>query len=105
VNGYKIAIYVDAAGKPSHAAKQTGDGAWSSKIGDWEDIEHKLLSSLEDKPDTRSAYGKSAHYMKRPRKAPAATAAPSAVESAAEPLPPSEATATAEPPETQPPPA
>jgi len=46
--GYeKIAIYVDKLGEPQHAARQLPDGTWTSKIGDWEDISHDTLESLE----------------------------------------------------------
>ena len=37
----KVAIFCkDDA--PTHAAKQLPSGRWSSKLGDWEDIEHTL---------------------------------------------------------------
>ena len=42
----KIALYVDADGKPAHAAKQLSSGSWTSKLGEWEDIEHKTLDSI-----------------------------------------------------------
>ncbi len=62
--GYeKIAIYVDDAGAPSHAARQTTSGKWTSKIGELEDIEHSSLSDLEGE-----AYGRVAQIMKRLRK-------------------------------------
>jgi hypothetical protein len=57
----KIAIYVDEKGEPTHAAKQLPNGRWSSKLGDWEDIEHGTLESLEGK----GAYGRVAQIMKR----------------------------------------
>lgn len=43
----KIAIYVDADGAPSHVARQTGSGTWTSKLGVSCDIEHETLDSLE----------------------------------------------------------
>jgi len=56
----KVAIYAD--GKvPTHAAKQLADGRWISKLGDWEDIEHDTLESLEGRP----FYGKVALVMQR----------------------------------------
>lgn len=58
----KIAIYVDDSGDPSHAARQTSSGKWTSKIGELEDIEHGSLSDLEGE-----AYGTVAQIMKRPR--------------------------------------
>ena len=44
----KISVYVGHDGKPSHAAKQLPSGAWSSKLGEWEDIEHDTLDALAD---------------------------------------------------------
>ncbi len=59
--GYqKIAIYVDADGLPCHAARQTAEGKWTSKIGELEDIEHGTLESLEGE-----AYGTVVQIMKR----------------------------------------
>jgi hypothetical protein len=39
----KVAIYIDAAGTPTHAALQLRDGRWTSKMGGFEDIEHSTL--------------------------------------------------------------
>jgi hypothetical protein len=66
----KIAIYVDADGIPSHAARQLADGSWTSKLGDWEDIRHQTLEALEtgDQEEHQGlAYGKVAIFMGRPR--------------------------------------
>lgn len=61
--GYeKVAIYVDDQGRPTHAARQTESGAWCSKLGDFEDIEHETLGGLED-----SDYGHVAKVLKRTR--------------------------------------
>jgi len=43
----KIAIYaredsINDAGQPTHAARQLPNGKWTSKIGEFEDIEHEL---------------------------------------------------------------
>ncbi len=38
----KVALFVDAAGMPTHAARQVNSGAWTSKLGNSEDIEHEL---------------------------------------------------------------
>jgi len=38
----KIAIFVDASGTPTHAARQLPNGRWTSKCGSLEDIEHEL---------------------------------------------------------------
>ncbi len=42
----KIAIYT-VNGEFSHVARQLEAGHWSSKLGEWEDIEHSMLSDLE----------------------------------------------------------
>ena len=38
----KIALFADSAGVPTHAARQFPSGAWTSKLGYAEDIEHEL---------------------------------------------------------------
>jgi len=42
----KIAIYVNAAGKPTHVARQLSSGRWTSKLGRLEDIEPMTPESL-----------------------------------------------------------
>ena len=45
--GYqKIAIYADSNGKPTHIARQLENGKWTSKLGQYEDIEHENLPGL-----------------------------------------------------------
>ena len=44
----KVAIYVDDAGRPTHAARQLPSRKWTSKLGRAEDIEHDSLH--EDYP-------------------------------------------------------
>src|SRR5437016_6126236 len=40
--GYeKVALFA-LAGAPKHAARQLPNGRWTSKLGEWEDIEHAL---------------------------------------------------------------
>jgi len=56
----KIAIYANATGDATHVAKQTESGRWSSKLGDWEDIEHNTLAALEGE-----FYGKAVQFLKR----------------------------------------
>ena len=56
----KLALYVDADGSPTHAARQLPNGAWTSKIGDHEDIEHFTLECLND-----GIYGRPALYMRK----------------------------------------
>lgn len=38
----KVALYVGADGRPTHAARQLPDGDWTSKLGQWVDIRHAL---------------------------------------------------------------
>jgi len=67
----KIAVYVDADGTPTHAARQLPNGSWTSKLGDWEDIQHQTLEALEtgeDEAHQGLAYGKVAVFMARPRR-------------------------------------
>lgn len=61
----KIALYADASGVPTHAARQLATGRWTSKLGEWEDIEHDRLEALEDLHDTGLGYGRVACIMKR----------------------------------------
>jgi len=49
----KVAIYCDAAGFPTHAAKQLIGDWWESKLGQWERVVHKGTGALEG-----TAYGK-----------------------------------------------
>lgn len=60
----KIALYVDGSGVPTHAARQLASGVWASKLGTWEDIEHRTLVALGG-PDL--AYGTVAVILRRPR--------------------------------------
>jgi hypothetical protein len=67
--GYqKIAIYVNAIGKPKHAAVQLpGSDEWSSKLGEeGVDISHKTLKALEDAGGGKPLYGKASCFLKRP---------------------------------------
>lgn len=59
----KVAIYVDGSGDPSHVARQTEDGSWTSKLGKGFDIRHETLDSLENEE-----YGKATVIMRRPCK-------------------------------------
>ncbi len=66
IDGFeKVVIYVDAEGTPSHAAKQTEGGRWTSKLGEWEDIEHQTLEDLTGGADGRPGYGKPVKYLIR----------------------------------------
>jgi Asp-tRNA(Asn)/Glu-tRNA(Gln) amidotransferase B subunit len=57
----KIALFVGLDKEVTHAARQLPSGAWTSKLGDWEDIEHKTLSGLES-----ACYGRVARILRRP---------------------------------------
>lgn len=56
----KIVLYADSDRTPTHAAKQLPNGHWTSKLGDFEDIEHDTLDCVEG-----PVYGKPAVYLKR----------------------------------------
>jgi hypothetical protein len=60
----KIALFADARGCPTHAARQLSSGRWTSKLGQLEDIEHDLRD-LEG-----TEYGVVALLMKRPSSSP-----------------------------------
>jgi phenylalanyl-tRNA synthetase alpha subunit len=58
--GYqKIAIYT-LNNKPTHVARQLSDGTWTSKLGQYEDIQHHTLEGLEGEK-----YGTVTIVMKR----------------------------------------
>jgi hypothetical protein len=44
----KVAIYVDETGTPTHMARQLSSGAWTSKCGRLEDIEHDKLEVVAE---------------------------------------------------------
>jgi len=58
----KIALYVDASDTPTHAALQLSNGKWTSKMGDFEDIEHETVDDVGG-----GAYGTAVAYLKRQR--------------------------------------
>lgn len=60
----KIALDVGNDGEVTHAARQIPDGTWTSKLGEWEDINHRAPESLCG-PD----YGTVAKFLKRDRTA------------------------------------
>ncbi len=64
----KIALFADADGRPTHAARQLPNGRWTSKLGKAEDIEH-ALHDLEG-----AVYGAMVLIMKRAVANQAATA-------------------------------
>lgn len=56
----KVALYVDAGGVPTHAARQLPDGRWASKLGQGYDIEH-------DRPEDvgGTIYGEVTIFLRR----------------------------------------
>ena len=60
----KVAIYA-RDDRPQHAARQLANGRWTSKLGDFEDIEHATPEELEG--DGRYEYGRIVAFMRRPR--------------------------------------
>ena len=56
----KVALFADAAGTPTHAARQLPSGAWTSKLGNAVDIDHEL-HALEGE-----IYGAVVLILKRP---------------------------------------
>lgn len=58
----KIALFVDAHTIPTHAARLLPNGKWTSKCGNWEDIEHDLTEVCRSPLN----YGSIACYMKKP---------------------------------------
>ena len=66
----KVAVFTNAAGAPTHAARQLLNGKWSSKLGKAEDIEHDLEALEGDE------YGSVALIMKRPSRESASPGKP-----------------------------
>lgn len=58
----KVVLYENASGEPVHASRQLSSGAWTSKLGGGNDIEHGSTTGLEA-PLT----GSPAVYLRRPR--------------------------------------
>jgi hypothetical protein len=56
----KVALFATPDGEFSHVSRQLASGAWSSKLGGWEDIRHETLSGLEP------FYGTVKLIMRRP---------------------------------------
>lgn len=60
-HGYeKVALYTDADGTPTHAARQLSDGSWTSKLGKGHDISHGSSSAVEG-----DAYGTATIFLRR----------------------------------------
>jgi hypothetical protein len=56
----KVAVFADADQFPTHAARQLADGRWTSKLGEREDIDHRLRDLEGD------LYGRVVRFLKRP---------------------------------------
>jgi hypothetical protein len=65
----KIAVYTDANGVHTHAARQRVDGTWTSTLGSLEDITHSTLGAVSN-----DAYGTATLFLRRPRSIPRAGA-------------------------------
>ena len=61
----KIALYMNQSGNVTHAERQIDAKTWTGKMGIMEDIEHPLLSSVEDTGLADDDYGKVAQFLKR----------------------------------------
>jgi hypothetical protein len=42
----KVAIYLGAHGKPTHAARLLDSGVWTSKLGRSQDVEHDAIEDV-----------------------------------------------------------
>jgi len=60
-NGFEKVAFFFLNGEVTHAARMLPSGAWTSKLGKGEDIEHTTLGEIEGK-----AYGSAKAFMKRP---------------------------------------
>jgi hypothetical protein len=56
----KVAVYANAEGEPTHAARQVAGGMWTSKLGAQQDIAHTTLAAVAG-----GAYGEPAIFMRR----------------------------------------
>ena len=56
----KLAVFVGADGRPTHAARQLANGSWTSKLGRSEDIEHETVDSVAGQQ-----YGRAGVFLKR----------------------------------------
>ena len=57
----KVAIFAKD-GRPMHAARQLPNGNWTSKLGEWQDIEHQSLNAVGS---DASIYGNVALLLRR----------------------------------------
>jgi hypothetical protein len=69
VESIKIAIYADQENYFQHIARQNPNGKWTSKLGDWEDIEHQLVGLSGRRGSGMSPvlpYGTVVRFLKKP---------------------------------------
>lgn len=59
----KLAIFAKKNGEFKHIARQLENATWTSKMGDYEDIDHKDLHTVAD-----GEYGRIVLFLKRIRK-------------------------------------
>lgn len=58
----KLALYLDSTGEVTHTARQKSSGAWTSKLGVMEDIDHQTVTALEG-----PHYGTVGQFLRRPK--------------------------------------
>lgn len=58
----KVAIFADPDHIPTHAARQLADGAWTSKLGQLEDIRHREVNDVGG-----TEYGEPVIFLRRQR--------------------------------------
>ncbi|HVA48041.1 MAG TPA: hypothetical protein VNH11_16850 [Pirellulales bacterium] len=58
----KVALFAKD-GAPTHAARQLPDARWTSKLGRWEDIAHRLEALTGNEPNE---YGEIVVFFRRP---------------------------------------
>jgi len=61
----QVAIYVDPSGIPRHASRRLGNGNWTSKLGDFEDVEHPDVNGV-----CCDSYGETVIVLCRPPQRP-----------------------------------
>ena len=66
--GYEKIAICAKDGAPTHAARQLENGRWTSKLGNYHDIDHDSLEALQG--DGFGEYGSVTLFMARPRSNP-----------------------------------
>jgi|GEM_PF-334460 len=60
----KVVIYTLSNGEPTHAARQLRNGKWTSKLGDFADVQHNKPEDVNGPAPT--GYGAPKYFLKRP---------------------------------------